>query len=251
MKTFFGKPQMNYLFELWSTDHLLIVAILMIGSLLIYLFRDSLKKYADHKIFRLVIGTLMILLQMSYGINNRYNGIGSIQKDLPLSLCGAAMILSGILMYTYNKKLFSVLYFWSITGVSQALITPNLGHYGPYHFRFYQFTFGHLGVIWVMLFMIWVKAFRVDYEDIYKSLKWLCYFSTGVLGFNILTGANYLYLMEPPAIESLLDIFPKFPWNLPVLLVLALVFFHMAYFPFIIKKSVEGLSIDFKGLKNQ
>mgnify|MGYP006301351083 CR=1 FL=1 len=151
------------------------------------------------------------------------------------------MILSGILMFTYNEKLFSVLYFWAIAGVSQALITPNLGNYGPYHFRFYQFTFGHIGVILVIFFILWVKEFKISYKDIYISLKYLCYFSFGVLVFNFITGANYLYLMEPPAVGSLLDLFPKFPWNLPVIFIIALVYFHIAYFPFVLQSVIKKI----------
>jgi hypothetical integral membrane protein (TIGR02206 family) len=238
MENFFGKANTEYVFKLWSFDHWLIIIIFLGSVLSIYLFKDSLKKVADNKKIRFTIGSIMILLQMSYGMNNIYNGIGSIEKDLPLSLCGAAMILSGILMFTYNKQLFSILYFWSIAGVSQALITPNLGHYGPYHFRFYQFTFGHIGVIWVILFILWVKEFKINYKDIFRSLRYLCYFSVVVLAFNLITGANYLYLMKPPAIGSLLDLFPRFPWNLPVILVIALVYFYIAYLPFFLRNII-------------
>jgi hypothetical protein len=45
--------------------------------------------------------------------------------------------------------------------------------------------------------------------------------------------------MEPPAVGSLLDLFPKFPWNLPVIIIIALVFFHIAYFPFVLKNIIE------------
>jgi uncharacterized membrane protein YwaF len=109
MESFFGKANTNYVFKLWSFDHWIIFLFLLIGILSIYLLKDSLMKIADKKMFRFLVGTIMISLQMSYGMNNIYNDIGSIQRDLPLSLCGAVMILSGVLMFTYNKKLFRIL----------------------------------------------------------------------------------------------------------------------------------------------
>lgn len=239
MKNFFGKPSSSYQFKLLGISHLMIIFIFVIGCILILSFREELKKNMNHLWFRGLIGSIMIFLQISYGLNNYYNGIGSIQKDLPLSLCGAAMILSGILMYTYNEKLFSILYFWAVAGVSQALLTPNLGAYGPYHFRYYQFLFGHVGILWIILFMIKIKGYKIEYKDIFRSLSMLIIFSTAVLAFNFAFDANYLYLIKPPAVASMLDLFPEFPMNLPILTMLAFIYFHIAYLPFVITKKME------------
>lgn len=236
LNNFFGKPPANAPFILFGKAHLMALVALPLISFLIYYTKDQIRTHDNERTIRYTAGIFIIFVQISYGLNNMYNGIATIKKDLPLSLCGAAMVLTGVLLLTKSYRLFEVLYFWSIVGVIQALITPNLGPYGPTHFRFYQFMIGHIGVFVLTIYMIVVHGFRPRYRSIYKSLGWLIVFTFAVLLFNYWTGANYLYLLKPPANPSLLDYFPEFPMNVLVLIGIAFALFHLAYLPFYFKK---------------
>ncbi|KAB3533464.1 TIGR02206 family membrane protein [Alkaliphilus pronyensis] len=233
MHSFFGPAPIDKPFVLFGQAHLIMLIVMFTLIFLIYLLRHTLRAFKYEKNLRWILGFTLIFTQMAYGLNNAYNGIGSIQKDLPLSLCGASMILVGILLINMNKGLFEILYFWGIVGVIQALITPNLGPYGPTHFRFYQFAVGHIGIIVSIIYLVFVHKFKPNHRSIYKSLLALLIFTAFVLVFNVMFDANYLFLLKSPENKSALDLFPKFPWNTLVLFILSWCLFYLAYLPFV------------------
>lgn len=232
MEAFFGAPPLDDPFRLFGGAHFAILTVLLVGGLVLYLLRGRIRRWRHEAHARRLFGLSLIAAQAAYGLNNAANGMASLQRDLPLSLCGASMVLTGVLLMGRSERLFRILYFWGVAGVVQALITPNLGPYGPSHFRFYQFAYGHIGVILGLLYMVFVHRMRPRYRDIYRSLGVLLGFTGVVLVVNVAIGANYLYLLRPPAGRSALDMFPAFPLNVPVLLVLSWALFHLCWLPF-------------------
>lgn len=236
---FWGLPDESYNFKLYGSLHLSMIAIIPVILIALYFARNKIRSFKYESPIRHFFGVVMIMTQMAYGMNNSYNGIGSIEKDLPLSLCGAAMILVGILLISKREGLLQVIYFWGFAGVLQAVLMPDLGHYGPANFRFYQFWVGHIGVIVFISYMIFVHGMRPYHRSIFKSFKWLILLAAFVTAFNLMFDANYMFLMEFPEITSFLNFLPDFPLNIPIFMVLAVAFFYIVYTPFIIRDLVK------------
>jgi hypothetical integral membrane protein (TIGR02206 family) len=144
------------------------------------------------------------------------------------------MFLSIFLLFTKNQHMFDVLYFWTICGSLQALITPAvLDHYGPSKFKYYQFWIGHTGIFLVIFYCIFVLQMKIKFKSLLRSITWLI--SMGFIAIYVnsnIPGANYLYLAGSEAGSSILDILPTaLPVRFSILLTLVMILFTLAYLP--------------------
>lgn len=218
-------------FDMFGLSHLFCILMLLAVVMLIYLNRHRLSTFRKEKLFRYTLGILILLDLLAYNAYNYFVGIWRVENDLPLYLCSMNMVLCGILVFTKNRHLFDVLYFWGICGTSQALITPSLCGYGFPHFRFFQYMIGHIGIIVIVLYMLFVHKFTITLKSLFKSLFWLNVYGGIILVVNTLLSSNYMTLMGPADTPSILDYLPHFPYNLPVLEAIAIIFFLIGYLP--------------------
>ncbi len=252
---FFGYQNEGYHFKLYGISHLIPMIIMVLLIILLYLFRDKIKNYKYEANIRYYLGALMILNQMAYAYNNIYitsalysDGIlnqypfpfASVTKDLPLSLCGISMILTGFMMFNRSKKLFDILYFWVICGATLAILLPSAiandtyGHFGPDKFRYYQFWIGHIGIVFIIAYMIMIWRYQITIKSFFSSYIWLVIFGLGTLVVNILIDANYLFMMNPD--DTGLTFFPTYPYSIFIFLLLAFIFYILSYLPWYLKK---------------
>ncbi|ERJ12586.1 Integral membrane protein [Haloplasma contractile SSD-17B] len=256
LSNFFSYPEDGYTFKYYSLDHLVPLIIMLIIILILYKYRMKIQQYKHEKIVRYVIAAVIILTQMSYGWNNAYIGEqmreslnkvqapiqASIQKDLPLSLCGIAMVLAGIMLFINSKKLFDVLYFWVFCGSSLALFLPSalkVSNYdydfGPTRFRYYQFFIGHIGIVLIIMYMIVVLGHKINKQSLIRSFLWLNVFAISTLFINYALGSNYLFLVDPD--KTGITFFPKQDiLTLITFETVALVFFLLAFLPWYYKE---------------
>ncbi|MDP6772055.1 MAG: TIGR02206 family membrane protein, partial [Anaerolineales bacterium] len=131
-------------------------------------------------------------------------------------------------------SIFEVLYFWAIAGSVQAILTPDLRGYNFPHFHYFWYFASHGMVILAVLWMLIVEKVRPTWSSLRKTVLVTILYALVVYPINVVTGGNYMLLMQAPVVPTLadfLDVWPGYIFWLPVV---ALLIATMCYLPFAI-----------------
>ena len=227
-------------FSLFTLAHFAPV-ILMLGVIfLVYKKKEALRQWKFEENLRYVLGFTLLICDMSYYW--RLVGMPVLQpgpvENLPIGVCGWAVIFCGIMVIGKSQRLFDVAYFWLLSGSLFALITPTpLTYTGPTRFRYYQFWMEHtLGYV-AIFYMIFVHKMRPNFRSLVRSYTALL--TMAVLAYwvnTMIPGANYLYMARPEAAPSVLDILPaNFALRTAIMMAVITAMFFLAYLPWYVK----------------
>ncbi len=237
---FFGQGE-SIEFVNFSPAHF--IPILLLGAViyLLYRYREKIRTCKYEKNIAMTLAFIAIICEMSYFW--RLVGVTSLSPNpvdhLPITVCGWAVIFCSYLVVTKNQTLFDISYFWLFSGTVFALITPTVISYcGPTRFRYYQFWVEHtIGYI-IIFYMMFVHKMRPTVKSAAKSyglfiiLALIAYAANRMLG----PGANYLFMAEPEATPSILDILPPvFAVRIVVMASIITAMFALAYLPWYLK----------------
>jgi hypothetical integral membrane protein (TIGR02206 family) len=206
----FGRSNKNYDFDMFSTSHFIVLAILIIGSVGMFLFRDSLKNKKMRQA-EIVLAISLIIMEATYHFWMIINGSWNVSHAIPLELCSISLMLTIILLLTRLKIIYEILLFTALLGASQALLTPLLNYDFP-HFRFFHFFFTHLMIIWVPLYFTWVLGYRPTIYSVVKLFVFLNVLLPIIMFINKVVDGNYMFLSHKPDSASLLDVLGPYPW---------------------------------------
>lgn len=243
MKEFFGyffgegsEPE----FAIFTLAHLLPVLV-MIGVIALIIRKSEwIRQWKHEEGLRWVLAFALILADMSYywrlvGMPQLHPGP---VENLPIGVCGWAVILCSYLVISKKQTLFDISYFWLLSGSLFALITPTpLTFTGPTRFRYYQFWLEHtLGYV-AIFYMIFVHGMRPTVKSAFKSFAALVVMAVLAYCVNrMIPGANYLYMARPEAAPSVLDILPpNFALRLIIMAAVIMLMYGLAYLPWYLK----------------
>jgi len=150
------------------------------------------------------------------------------KEFLPLQLCACASLLTPIVMYRKSNIISNVVFFWSLSGVLQASITPKIEMTFP-HFDYFRYWTGHMGIILVSVYAVVVYGFRPSFKGIWQALIAINILFVFAATANLLFDANYLYVCHKPNVKSLLDFMGPWPWYILAGEFVALIHFLAAY----------------------
>lgn len=221
----------EFRFSLFSMEHVSALLLILTIMVMIFLVRDRVSLKVGNCI-RLSLAVLLIVQELALQLWDFANGIWSIQSSLPLHLCGISLLLTSVMLFTKNRSIYQVAYFWGIAGASQALITPDI-YYGFPHFIFFQFFTAHGLIVIGCLWMTLVEGCRPSLTSLAKALAFTNLYALLIGAINYLTGSNYLYLCHKPYNPSLLDYLGAWPWYIVSLEIAALLFFLLSALPFL------------------
>ncbi|MCE2461194.1 MAG: TIGR02206 family membrane protein [Pseudomonadales bacterium] len=153
-----------------------------------------------------------------------------LQQHLPLHICGMATLALVVTLILRNRYTFEIVYFWGLAGTLNALVTPQLEVAFP-HYRFFQFFISHGGIVAGALFLVWGLGMRPTIASLGRAFGWLFLMTCVLLVVNPLINANYMFLQEPPVSASPF-FFAPWPYYIPVLAGIALLFFSLLLAPF-------------------
>ncbi|WP_462409331.1 YwaF family protein [Neobacillus sp. Marseille-QA0830] len=205
----FGGQVEGYRFEMFSVSHIVSIAILLLGSAFLFLWREKLKPIHWGK-FELGLAVFLLVFEAVYHLWMVVNNNWLVSHSLPLELCNISWFLTIFLLFTKKRIFYEILLFTALLGASQAIFTPVL-HYDFPHFRFFHFFLTHLIMIWVALFFTWVKGYRPTIWSIVKLFVFLNMLLPFVLLINKWVNGNYMFLSHKPGSASLLDYLGPYP----------------------------------------
>ena len=236
---FFGDGEQQE-FAIFTFAHLAPILVAFGVILLIYLKRDAIRNFKHEETLRYILAFALIISDMAYYW--RLVGMPSLGanaiENLPIGVCGWAVIFCSYMVVGKKQSLFDIAYFWLLTGSLFALITPTpLNFTGPTRFRYYQFWAEHtLGYI-AIFYMIFVHKMRPTIRSAVRSYGALAIFAVIAYCVNtMIPGANYLYMARPESAPSVLDILPpNFALRLLIMAAVITLMFGLAYLPWYIK----------------
>ncbi|KKL26781.1 hypothetical protein LCGC14_2391800, partial [marine sediment metagenome] len=161
-----------------------------------------------------------------------------IRHGLPLHLCGAGVFVSAAALMTRRQWLYELMWFWGMAGTVQAILTPGLDAGFP-QYRFIQYFLTHDAIVAAALFATIGLGMRPRRASVMRTYWISIGFAVIVAVLNYLLGGNYMFMRHPPVGETPFFFLP-WPWYLPFLAVVGLVFFWLLYLPFAIEKHLRG-----------
>ena len=223
-------------FALFTPAHFAPVALLFSVLALLYRFRERIRHSRCEETLRYVLAFALIISDMSYYW--RLVGMPSLQpgpvENLPIGVCGWAVIFCSYMLIGKKQFLFDISYFWLLSGSLFALITPTpLTYTGVTRFRYYQFWMEHtLGYV-AIFYMIFVHGMRPTVKSAVRSYVALLVMAAIAYGVNqMIPGANYLYMARPEAAPSVLDILPaNFALRTGIIVAAITAMYALAYWP--------------------
>lgn len=233
---FFGQGETQE-FAIFTPAHFAPILVMLAVIFLIRACRDRLANSKREYVWRYILAFALIISEMSYYW--RLVGMPALGpnpvENLPISVCGWAVIFCSFLVIGKNQTLFDISYFWLLCASVFAVLTPTpLTYTGPTRYRYYQFWAEHtLGYI-AIFYMIFVHRMRPTIKSAIKSyvalaiLTLIAYFANQLIG----PGANYLYMAKPESAPSVLDILPpNFALRLFVMAAVITALYALAYLP--------------------
>jgi len=217
-------------FEAFGSAHLQAILLsAVIGFLFIYIGKKVSPKTADrmgYGLSFLLTGTVLLNAFILM-----YLGEWNSARDMPFAICNFTAYVAPILMFSKNKTIYNIFYFWVMFVTIQAMITPDLRYIFPHHV-FIKFWIVHSGIVIAVLFLTFVKGFRPTYRGLWTSVFALsCYIGFMAL-WNIIFKTNHMYVCEKPPVASALDYFGPWPFYILVCVFLGIFGFHFVYTPF-------------------
>lgn len=162
-----------------------------------------------------------------------------LQRHLPLHICGVVVFVVVFALVYRNQTLYEISYFWGLVGTLNAIITPQLWVGFP-NYRFFQYFIVHSGIVVSILFATWGLRMRPTLKGLLRSFLLVNFYMVVIAGVNLSLKANYMFICEPPDTKSPF-FFAPWPWYIPILDGVALVFFFFVYSPFLIGDWLRSL----------
>ena len=167
-----------------------------------------------------------------------------VEEYLPLHVCGLAVFATAFALFYRSQILYETAYFWGLVGTFNAILTPEL-EVGFPKYRFFQYFVAHSGIVIGVLFSTWGLRMRPTLRALFRSYLIINVYMVIIAGFNLLLETNYMFLCEAPDTKSLF-FFAPWPWYIPILDAVTLIFFFVAYSPFLINDWLKQRSANQK-----
>lgn len=219
-------------FTLFSPQHLLGLALVVVGCLLVAFLVPRLAPRAQTAV-GWGLAAFCLANWLAWDAWQLANGLWSPRYSLPLHLCTLSVPLAALMLATRNRILFQLLYFWGFAGATQALLTPDLqasGFNAP-HFVYWIFWTSHGTILWAVLFAMAAWGYRPTWRSIGVAFVATNLVLIPVGLVNWLTGGNYMFIARKPDYATLLDLLGPWPWYIIPLQLIALAAFVLVYLP--------------------
>ncbi len=190
---------------------------------------------------RLALGSLLALDSLIYYGYLAWRGQLTFPGHLPLELCDAALFLTIFALFTLNRAVYDLAYYWALAGATMALLTPNLWEPFP-SFGTIQFFVDHGLIVTSVLFLAWSGLMRPRAWSVARAILALNILAVFIGAFDYFFKTDYMYLRAKPQNASLLDFLGPWPWYIAATEVVALVLFVLLYLPFRRRSSSDSAS---------
>lgn len=161
---------------------------------------------------------------------------GQRAQPLPLQLCDVAIFVAAAALWTRNRLLVEVTYFWALAGTLQAILTPDLPQHFP-SYPYFQYYIAHGGVVGAALVLVVGLRLHPRPWAVVRVAALTVAFAALVGLVDIATGADYLYLRAKPPSPTPLDLLGPWPVYLVAAALVGFALFGILDAPFRVTRS--------------
>lgn len=222
----------NLRFDMFTGMHLVqfflfiaVIGIFFLGKDKVY--NSKYEKHIRYTLSSFLIINLIILIIIEFSAGEVY---------LPFHLCSISYILTIILLFTNNEKIFIFVFFTGILGGVISILIPDFGNGGYDRYRFYEFIIAHSAIIYVPIYYLTKYKYKIDFKRYYTAIIITNIIAFSMFGVNYILRvtnfypeANYMFTQgPPPEVES---VFGAFPWHVlsfEALLIVSSYFLYLA-----------------------
>src|SRR5579863_3957048 len=162
-----------------------------------------------------------------------FKGWLNIGNEIPLNLCDWATVAVFIALLLPTQRSFEVAYFWALCGTLQALITPDCVYDFP-DAQFTLFFVYHGGIIAAVLYLTLGRGMRPVPMSFPRVIGWTLIYGAVAGAADAVLGTDYGFLRAKPDHLTLLSYLSPWPYYLPELVLVAIVFMAICYLPFFV-----------------
>lgn len=121
--------------------------------------------------------------------------------SLPIHMCGISRLLIIGYFLLGKKWMGELVTFTGIAGGLQSLLTPEFTH-GINPVYVFDYYMNHASIIAVGLYIIYVHQQPLQKGAWLRNFGRIQLMAVFAVAVNLLTGGNYMYLMEPPIVDN-------------------------------------------------
>jgi hypothetical integral membrane protein (TIGR02206 family) len=170
-----------------------LIICLLVGK---YSSKKNVKRFAEYFVF------LFILIYFIYHMLHVYEGTWTLNKRLPLHLCGITSVITCFILFIDKKQFwFEFLFYAGILGGLNALYTPLIDNYTGVDFFYYEYFYSHTSLIILPLYMYYYMGMNLSKYSWLKSFLFINVLLIIIMPIDFLIDANYMYLKNPPAVD--------------------------------------------------
>ncbi len=181
-------------FQSFSFIHILLFIFVIVGAILIFVFREKIRKYEHERRIMKIIAIIALLWEFGLYAWYIFNGTWEWDQNLPIGLCAFTLYIGIFALYFKKFSLFEIGYFWSWGAIASVLFPDILYSYDRY--RFYQFMLGHINFFLMYLYMIFIYKWYPTIRSYKKSAITLILIVAVLLVTGIVTDTNLMFLRE-------------------------------------------------------
>lgn len=178
----------------FTLPHLGYIAFGVIASVLFFIYLDTIKanEAKFHALLKWV-NTITVLVFYTWSILFTDSFL---ETGLPLHVCRIASIVSLYYFWTYDERVFPMLFYLGAFGVV-AIAYPANVHPLYTHIIGYTAQFTHVLIVVTWLYVVFVKHYRPTWNDFrFTAALWLVALFA-IWGFNYLVGeGEYFYIIN-------------------------------------------------------
>jgi hypothetical integral membrane protein (TIGR02206 family) len=177
-----------------------------------------------------ILGLVLVATSVAWFVTTVTQSRFSVATSLPFALCDLAALVAAAALFTRQRLLVEVTYFWGLAGTVQALITPDLSEHYP-SAVFFEYVVGHAAIVCAALFLVAGQRLAPRRRAVPRIFAVTLAYSAFVGAIDAITGGNYMYLRKPPGEWTLLRVLGPWPWYIAAAAGVALVLFTMLDLP--------------------
>ena len=145
-----------------------------------------------------------------------------IEHSLPFQISDLTWMVAACALWFRWQWAYALAYYWGLTLVPQAMLTPALDAADFPSIDFISFWGQHILVLWAAVYLTWWMGMRPNWGSFAFAATITVAWGLVVLAFNTAAGTNYMFVNRKPDNPSLLDLMGDWPWYRGVELVVGL-----------------------------
>jgi hypothetical integral membrane protein (TIGR02206 family) len=209
-------------FAAYGASHWVVLVLLAAGVGVLAWFGG---RYRDTRTYRnvgRVFAAVLVAFHVPILVYDLSPARFDIEHSLPLHISDLSWMAAAVALWFRRQWAYALTYYWGLTLVPQALLTPALDAPEFPDINFISFWGQHLLVVWATVYLTWWVGMRPSWGDFAFTAAVTVGWGLVMMGFNAVAGTNYMFVNRKPDNPSLLDLMGDWPWYLGVALAVGL-----------------------------